>query len=106
MADLGSAQNTVQLVMLLVSYAELPLKVSHIFSLYAKRWSLTRFSLILDASAIVRSSRPSYVESPADFVDTILGISWVDVDEVQQFYLLYISVLRQARSDLLTAISS
>ena len=45
------------------------------------------------------------MESPAYFVDTILGISWVDiearvdVDVVEQFCLLFI-----LRSDLLTAV--
>ena len=82
-----------------------PEDVTH-FLTVCQRLEPTRSSLILGASSIVRSSLPSYVESPADFLDSILEISWVDVDEAKQFCLLFISGLRQARSDLLTAISS
>ena len=45
--------------------------------------------------------------SPADFVDTILfdlGISWVDIDVVQQFCLIFISKFGQVRSDCLTTV--
>ena len=74
-----------------------PEDVTH-FLTVCQRLEPTRSSLIF--------SLPSYVESSADFVDTIPGISWVDVDEVQQFCILFISGLRQARSELLTVISS
>ena len=79
-----------------------PEDVTH-FLTVCQRLEPTQSSLILDASSIVRFSLPSYVESSADFVDTIPGISWVDVDELQQFCILFILGLRQARSDLLTA---
>ena len=50
----------------------------------------------MQASSIVRSSIRSYVEPPADFVDTIPGISWVDiearvdVDVVEQFSVSFL----------------
>ena len=64
-----------------------------------------RTSLISSAPSAVKVHLPNHSSDAEGFLDTLLGVDWVDDAPTQRWILLFIKQLRQVRSDFLVSLS-
>ena len=81
-----------------------PEDVRH-FLLVCPSLSAVRLDFLASAPVSIVSHIPTFSSDPDAFLNSVLGVDWIDDSDTQLFFLRFINIMREARNSLLVPAS-